>query len=213
VLPASLEEVDGEHETLASKHTRSPMDRGDVWYHSWQGGGGYGDPLLRAPELVASDLQRGAVSEGAARDIYGVVVDPAGRVQTDVTERRRSELRAVRLEAASLPETAGEVMRFRGTGVVRIGDALTIDFEANEIRCGCCGKAHCRADEDLLPALREFKTPLAAAGPVRGEAYDRGRFSLRQLCCRHCGGLLDVQVALDGAARSYCGVEWTNGAS
>jgi N-methylhydantoinase B len=213
VLPSSLEEVDGEHETLASKHTRSPMDRGDVWYHSWQGGGGYGDPLLRTPELVASDLRRGAISEEAARDIYGVVVDAAAHAQPDATDRRRSELRAARLEAAAAPETAGEVMRFRGAGVVRIGDALTIDFGANEIRCGCCGRTHCRADEDLLPALRELKTPLAAAGAVRGEAYDRGRFSLRQLCCRHCGALLDVQVALDGAPRSYCGVEWTNGAS
>ena len=64
-----------------------------------------------------------------------------------------------------------------------------------------------------MPSLRELKTPLSAAGAVRGEAYDRGRFSLRQLCCRHCGGLLDVQVALDGALRSFCSVEWTGGAS
>jgi hypothetical protein len=38
---------------------------------------------------------------------------------------------------------------------------------------------------------------------VRGEAYDRGRFKLRQLICRACGGLADVQVGLDGAPYSF----------
>jgi len=37
---------------------------------------------------------------------------------------------------------------------------------------------------------------------VRGEDYDRGRFRLRQLCCSACGGLVDVQVVLDGAPDS-----------
>ena len=44
---------------------------------------------------------------------------------------------------------------------------------------------------------------LTQAGPVRGEAYDRGRFKLRQLICRTCGGLADVQVGLDGAPYSF----------
>ena len=48
-----------------------------------------------------------------------------------------------------------------------------------------------------------MNAPLEAAGPVRGEDYDTGRFRLRQLCCSSCGGLVDVQVALDGAPRPY----------
>jgi N-methylhydantoinase B len=207
-LPASLEDIAGEHELLACKHTRSPMARGDVWYHSWQAGGGYGDPLLRAPDAVAADLERGAISSMAARDIYGVVIGVGARAEPEATERRRAELRAARLAAATPPEANGEAMRFHGTGVRRLGDALTVDFERNEIRCGCCGDVHCRVDEDLLPALREVRAALVSAGPVRGQDYDSGRFTLRQLCCRHCGTLVDVQVALDGAPRPYCEVEW-----
>jgi N-methylhydantoinase B len=206
-LPAALDEVAGEHEILACKHTRSPIDRGDVWYHSWQAGGGYGDPLLRDPELVATDLAREAISPEAARDIYGVVITNSG-VDTKATERRRSEIRAARLGSASVPDGGGAEMRFSGTGVRRIGEALVVDFDKDEIACGCCGERHCRAGEDLLPALREVKAPLAAAGKVRGEDYDTGRFSLRQLCCRHCGTFVDVQVALDGAPRSYCRIDW-----
>lgn len=38
------------------------------------GGGGYGDPLLRDPELVREDVQEGWVSEWAARELYGVAL-------------------------------------------------------------------------------------------------------------------------------------------
>ncbi len=44
-------------EILPPKHMRSSMDPGDVWYHSWQAGGGYGDPLRRDPERVAMDVE------------------------------------------------------------------------------------------------------------------------------------------------------------
>ena len=41
------------------------------------GGGGYGPPGERDPELVLNDVREGKVSIGRARDIYGVVIDTA----------------------------------------------------------------------------------------------------------------------------------------
>jgi N-methylhydantoinase B len=41
------------------------------------GGGGYGDPFERDPELVRADVVDGYVSVEAARTAYGVVIDPA----------------------------------------------------------------------------------------------------------------------------------------
>ena len=38
------------------------------------GGGGYQNPLDRAPELVLTDVRRGFVSTAAARESYGVVI-------------------------------------------------------------------------------------------------------------------------------------------
>jgi N-methylhydantoinase B/oxoprolinase/acetone carboxylase alpha subunit len=38
-------------------------------------GGGYGDPLERDPQSVLEDVIEGLVSEGAAREVYGVVLD------------------------------------------------------------------------------------------------------------------------------------------
>lgn len=59
------------------------------------GGGGYGDPLERDPELVLEDVVGGKISEEKARETYGVVVDLEARtVDREATERRRAELRS-----------------------------------------------------------------------------------------------------------------------
>jgi N-methylhydantoinase B len=60
------------------------------------GGGGYGDPKSREPELVLRDVLEGWVSPEAARDLYGVVF--SGSVEDEVlvvdyeeTARQRKE--------------------------------------------------------------------------------------------------------------------------
>ncbi len=49
---------------------------GDVVTFHGPGGGGYGNPLLRDPEIVESDVINGYVSMEKARDDYGVVIVP-----------------------------------------------------------------------------------------------------------------------------------------
>jgi hypothetical protein len=71
------------------------------------------------------------------------------------------------------------------------------------VSCGNCGHRHCSTDENLLDHLGLIETHPSSAGPVRGEAYDRGRFKLRHLICQNCGGLTDVQVGLEGAPYSF----------
>jgi N-methylhydantoinase B len=50
----------------------SPGDVLDVWT---TGGGGFGDPLERDPQLVLDDVLDGKVSIEAARSSYGVVIE------------------------------------------------------------------------------------------------------------------------------------------
>jgi N-methylhydantoinase B/oxoprolinase/acetone carboxylase alpha subunit len=56
------------------------------------GGGGYGPPLLRDPELVLEDVEQGFVRADRARDVYGVVLHGTGAVDLTATARRRNEL-------------------------------------------------------------------------------------------------------------------------
>jgi 5-oxoprolinase (ATP-hydrolysing)/N-methylhydantoinase A len=66
------------------------LQPGDELLIETAGGGGVGDPLEREPERVLEDVLQGYVSVTAARDIYGVVVDPAGgRVDEDATRTLR----------------------------------------------------------------------------------------------------------------------------
>jgi N-methylhydantoinase B len=69
------------------------LGRDEVFRHTHSGGGGFGDPLLRDPDLVLEDALDGKVSEeGALRD-YGVVVDlrsaTVDEVQTEAARRER----------------------------------------------------------------------------------------------------------------------------
>jgi N-methylhydantoinase B len=56
-----------------------PLEEGDTVTHYTPGGGGYGDPLTRAPEAVLSDVVAGFVTVSQAADAYGVLIDPDSR--------------------------------------------------------------------------------------------------------------------------------------
>ena len=67
------------------------LQPGDVVVMDAAGGGGCGDPRERDPELVGRDVLAGYVSVDAARQVYGVVVDPdTGAVDPGATARLRT---------------------------------------------------------------------------------------------------------------------------
>jgi N-methylhydantoinase B len=81
-----------------------PLAAGQVMRVVTTGGGGWGDPLEREPELVQLDVLQGKVSPEAARADYGVVLDRRGDdwvVDVAATTALRAELRATR--PAALP--------------------------------------------------------------------------------------------------------------
>ena len=65
------------------------MQSGELVTHHQAGGGGHGDPFVRAPEAVASDVWNGKVTVEAARTRYGVAVDAGGVVDAAKTAQLR----------------------------------------------------------------------------------------------------------------------------
>lgn len=67
---------------------------GDVVLMEAAGGGGYGDPLERDPELVEQDVREGYVSIERAKEDYGVVLDlETLKVDQEATSELRKRLR------------------------------------------------------------------------------------------------------------------------
>jgi 5-oxoprolinase (ATP-hydrolysing)/N-methylhydantoinase B len=79
--------------TSPNKFADIQLHRGDRVKIVSPGGGGYGAPLERDPELVAEDVREGLYSDAIARDVYRVALHTArGRIALDVPAT--SELRA-----------------------------------------------------------------------------------------------------------------------
>ena len=67
------------------------LGRGDRFQHIQPGGGGFGSPLERDPELVLDAVENEMITPEYAFDVYGVVID--GRaVDHEATAERRTAL-------------------------------------------------------------------------------------------------------------------------
>jgi N-methylhydantoinase B len=97
--PLEPEDMPGRREIAPVNNSHSPFPLGMVEYHNWQGGGGYGDPLDRDPDLVLRDVVAGLVSPEMARRLYGTLVEDGG-VNRGATEELRERMRDERRQAA-----------------------------------------------------------------------------------------------------------------
>jgi N-methylhydantoinase B len=85
---------------LGPKPGHVVLQPGDVFFVTWQGGGGWGDPLEREPDDVAEDVRRRLLTAARAEEVYGVVLSRGG-VDTPATAHRRDAIRRERLAATS----------------------------------------------------------------------------------------------------------------
>lgn len=120
-----LVRVDGSEEWLPAKCEDIKVKAGDILYFNTWGGGGWGDPLARSPELVALDVRRGLVSRDGAKR-YGVVIADSGAVDISATEQLRQSLATERGEIT-------EIFNFGGT--------------IEEIKSRCLVETHLAAPE------------------------------------------------------------------
>jgi N-methylhydantoinase B len=65
------------------------LGRGDAYKMLSGGGGGFGDPSERDPELVAHDVREGYVSRERAKSVYKVALTSDGQVSKDLTATLR----------------------------------------------------------------------------------------------------------------------------
>ncbi len=113
-----LVRADGSEEWLPSKREGIQVKAGDLLYFNTWGGGGWGDPFARDPQLVLTDVERGLVSVDGARRYGVVIVD--GAVDAAATEALR----------ASMADERGEIEVFNRGGTIE------------EIKARCLEETH-----------------------------------------------------------------------
>ena len=88
-----LEKPDGTQTIVANKLDSLSVEAGDQLHFITWGGGGWGNPLERPPELVGKEIRQGLVTSAGAK-LYGVVADASGLVDADATEGLRAAMGA-----------------------------------------------------------------------------------------------------------------------
>jgi N-methylhydantoinase B len=162
----------------------------DIQYVRFMGGGGYGDPIDRDPAAVLVDVLNGLVTEGAAHDIYGVVIDVDDEsVDADATGVRRLAIRAERLGHDVGPEAAVR-SDVPSTGR-RLGEYVQ-QTEDGGVQCTWCSHELAPAGKDWKDQAALSRVPISQAGSNRP---DTGEFVLIRAACPGCGTLLDVDLA------------------
>ena len=175
----------GSVQRLNSKPGHFPLHRGAVLAYSFQGGGGYGDPIRRDPERVARDVHNGLVTPHWAAALYGVVLRDEV-VDAEATRARRGAIRSERLGGRTPKADPPE-----GNGLAAVCPAID---QAKRFRCLC--------GADLGPATETWK-PRASRRTVPPQAFGphitlHAELELREFCCSECGTLLETEVARRG---------------
>jgi N-methylhydantoinase B len=197
VLPGEMSEIAAQTEETPPPFVHSRLESGDIFECSGGGGGGFGDPLDRAPERVVTDVARGLISREAAATRYGVVVS-ADTASFDhaATTVNRAEIKAKRRASSQPPRRApASIGAEPAPAIACITDQLSIVQgplgPMVRCRCGCelCGAAD--SYRDYL-AIREVVSQTHPLGPERKTPS----FVMREYFCPNCWTNIETEVAM-----------------
>jgi N-methylhydantoinase B len=200
-IPADIEDLDGLFEALAPSSAGIAQLVADVVEERWCGTGGYGDPLLREPSLVAADVAARKVSDAAAAETYGVVLLPDGQVDGKATGRRRREIEQRRLASSQPPrETSGATKT--SPPLIQIADALDVveTDQGPAFTCRRCQHVLCEVVHDYRDGCCSAHLPLDSLSPLMGR--DRQRLSddvqVLESYCPACATRIAADLVLVG---------------
>ncbi len=188
-MPSTLPEVSDTLEP-GQNYATSYLAPGEVFTMTWQGGGGYGDPLTREPDAVARDMREQKVTAEAARTVYGVIISD-GVVDPAATTAERDQQRARRRDRSQvLGETRGQASL---AAARRLDDNLVQapapGGSGTIVACRHCAEILGGSDPGDTLALARYEGPSAEAGPqiIADPAdYVDAPIVFRQYCCPSC---------------------------
>lgn len=192
--------VEGELRHVKGRIPSHVLERGDVLRFISGGGGGLGDPLLRDPDDVASDVQDGYLTAPHAAAAYGVVLGADGAVDHERTAARRAEILVLRIgeqprEALRAPADVGIAVVLTGTG------------DARAWTCGHCATVLCPATEDwqrsgAVTREHPITERLEQLGVLGHDTVHAPHVLVREHYCPACAAALAIEALVEGSSGS-----------
>jgi len=174
----------------------------DIMYNRPCGGGGYGDPIDRDPELVLKDVVLGLVTDGPAQGIYGVIIDHKNRkVDIEATHKQRLTIRKERFGGKQPKVETTERANIPSTGM-RINEYLQVSGSGEEtfVQCTWCGERICPSAVNWKDNVMKRKVSPTKSGPLR---RDSGLYFMWEFFCPSCATQLDVDIVYKDDPPSY----------
>lgn len=193
------ESLGGRRETIGTKEGHFALNPGDVLRAIGGGGAGLGDPLLRDPELVGTDVRDRYITAEHAEAAYGVVVEPAGEVDLTLTASRRRQMRHARIGQTPERECASPA-----------GPGLSVALVQSEAgrwwSCGYCETSLAPAESDWREGAVTQELPIAeffaALGMRVRERHEPPEIRISLAYCPGCAACLSADVVTDRRAAS-----------
>ena len=161
-------------------------------------GGGFGDPLLRATELLETDLREGRLPREQAERYYGVVLDDRGNVDAEATAERRQALRDERLARSRAPREPVEGTAESGSAETGLLAAVAlVETDAGRMQaCRHCGKLLATAAGAYRRGCRELEDDMAALSEFHLDPQEQAgqHLVLRRYICPGCALALDAEL-------------------
>jgi N-methylhydantoinase B len=187
VLPKDPAALGGDWEEFGPKPGLVPMGYQDVFATSWQGGGGWGDPLDRDPEEVLQDLDKGVITKRAAERIYGVVVK-RGRLAQNATNERRQQIREQRIKR--IPDSTGEASGAKPDWPLGEDLKLVKRGDQWEVLCRCGKILVTNSTRWRDGALARPEKPLRSSAPMKLHRD----LTMTGFYCPSCARLLTLDI-------------------
>jgi N-methylhydantoinase B len=157
-------------------------------------GAGYGDPMLRDPELIVEDVRDGRLTPADASRVYGVSLDENGELAEDHDESRRARL-AERLAAAMPPlePGSGSLAERHGLALATVAFGDGPDGEP-ALGCSSCGQVLCEHTGNYRRGASRLELRSLELGTHFTDPLEQIGHELiwRSYLCPSCG------VAMDG---------------
>lgn len=171
----------GQRDQMGAKPGFFGLGKGDIVAYSFQGGGGYGDPIERDANTVVDDVTGRYVSEEAAFDLYGVVVSD-GALDADATRERRLAIRSARIGGGT---PSAEFSPVEGRAI-----APNLTLAQGAVYCNC-GHSLGTGSDWKKSAVRTVVEPSSHGKYIRIHPG----LELREFACPRCGSLLESAVS------------------